>query len=198
MIRPQRNEGAFPLPDGVPTLIMKETGPAEFDRVFCYRLDGDVDATATITLVQRGKFDEEHRVVITVARGGAGRVRVHGSVEVNATAVNATTLHFCTLEAGYVEPVPPRDVLETRTGNGIAGPGPWSDVGAGWCAAERYTVDLATAGAIDFRFIDLAGAQFAVWTVTGVVPPIVHPPRLRLQARNPTAMTTTGFSAVWR
>lgn len=199
MIRDQRSEGAIALKSGAATPILKHTGPSAFDRVIAYRLDDATDATALITLTQRGKFDEVTIVNVAVATRGAGRLRVHGSVEVSAVSSGDTVLHFCVLEAGSVEPVPPIDVAETRDGNGIAGPGVWSDVGAGWCPAERYMLSLSTSDVTEFQFVDRAGAQFAFWSVTGQSFAVLHPPRMRLQARCPTAgVVGRGFCAAWR
>ena len=199
MIRPQRSEDAVTLAASSTTTVIRETGPAERDRVFSFRLDADTDASALLTLTERGKFGSTRIVKIAIGPRGAGRIRVHGSVEaiVALDAIGANTFHYTMLEVGSVEPAPPLDAMETRTG-GIAVAGPWLDVLDGWCPAERYTLGIATAGAIDFRFIDGAGAVFAQWTVNGSVQPILHPPRVKLQARQPSPAIVTGFVAAWR
>lgn len=202
-IQSQRVDDVIQLKAGTSAVVCRVTAPASVDTVFVYRWESPNGGTILLSLTQRGKFGSTRIVPIAVGPHGAGRVRVHGSVEaaVDVDAGGDGEFHFTILD-GAVEPVPPVDTLETRVGiEDIGGPlpGPWLDVGQGWSAPERYTVGLSTTAAMDFRFVDVAGAVYSLWTVNGSALPILHPPRMRLQARQAApSLTPTGLCAVWR
>ena len=199
MIRAQRSEDAVTVQPGTVATVLRETGQAESDRIFSYRLGAPSGSSARITLTQRGKFGSERIVQIDVGPGGAGRVRVQGSVQADIalTGPAPEVFYYTTLETGAIEPCPPLDVEETRTGD-VGAPGPWSDVGLGYPPPERWQLGLFTTGAADFRLVDGAGAVFGQWSVNGAFNPLIHPPRLKLQARGTTPVATIGLVAVWR
>lgn len=199
-VRAQRSEERLKLAAGQAGTLLVWNGLTEADRVLVYAVSSDSTGTGLLTVTERMQRGGEEVRQITVGPGGAGRLRVNGSVQVDvvAGAFGNLDVTACMLD-GAVELSPPLDTFAGLVG-GVGG-GPWLDVGplAGFPPGERRSVQVATDNnAVDFRLIDAAGAVvYGQWTVTGLGSPLYHPPRLRLQARNPAAAGTVRYAACW-